>query len=79
MFILKIEVIYIYLEELKVKFDSYGNTIEIIDFDDDEKVRCLFTKNSNFIKDDDNYLIMDDNYNVNSVDGSGHFSIINYM
>ena len=61
------------------KFDSYGNTIEIIDFDDDEKVRCLFTKNSNFIKVDDNYLIMDDNYNVHSVDGSGHFSIINYI
>ena len=39
----------------------------------------LFTKNSNFIKVDDNYLIMDNNYNVHSVDGSGHFNIINYI
>ena len=43
-----------------------------------KKKVCLFTKNSNFIKIDNNYLLMDDNYNIHIVDASGHFSVFNY-
>ena len=60
------------------KFDTYGNEVEKIEFDDDEKIRCLFTKNSNFIKIDNHYFLMDDNYNIHIVDASGHFSVFNY-
>ena len=60
------------------KFDTYGNEVEKIDFDDDEKNKCLFTKNSSFVKVDEFYLIMDDNYNIHFVDTTGHFSILNY-
>ncbi len=60
------------------KFDTYGNEVEKIEFDEDEKIRCLFTKNSNFIKIDNHYFLMDDNYNIHIVDASGHFSVFNY-
>ncbi len=60
------------------KFDTYGNEVEKIEFDEDEKNRCLFTKNSNFIKIDNHYFLMDDNYNIHIVDASGHFSVFNY-
>ena len=61
------------------KFDIYGNEVEKIDFDEEEKNKCLFCKNSTFIKIDDNYYLMDDNFNVHSVDGSGYFTVLNYM
>ena len=61
------------------KFDTYGNEVEKIDFDEEEKNKCIFTKNSTFIKIEDNYYLMDDNFNVHSVDGSGYFSVLNYI
>ena len=53
--------------------------VEKIDFDEEEKNKCIFTKNSTFIKIEDNYYLMDDNFNVHSVDGSGYFSVLNYI
>ena len=39
---------------------------------------CIFTKNTNFIPLDNNYLLIDDNNNVHIIDQNLHFSLFKF-
>ena len=61
-----------------LKFDSENNLISKMFIKNNQNYGCIFTKNSNFINIDNNYLLIDDNNNIHVVDSNLHFSLFKF-
>ena len=59
-------------------FDADNNIITKILVKNNQNYGCIFTKNTNFIPLDNNYLLIDDNNNVHVIDHNLHFSIFKF-
>ena len=59
-------------------FDADNNLITKILVKNNQNYGCIFTKNTNFIPLDNNYLLIDDNNNVHIIDQNLHFSLFKF-
>jgi hypothetical protein len=59
-------------------FDADNNLITKILVKNNQNYGCIFTKNTNFIPLDNNYLLIDDNNNVHFVDQNLQFSLFKF-